>query len=675
MATLLGSLLIKLGLDSSDFRKGLTKAERDTKVAGDRMEALGHKIGRTTKILAGLGAAFAGSQFVTIVRDMAMAGLEHASALGEQAQQLGVTTSELQRYRYMASQVGIDQEVMDKGLAKLSVTLGDLSNGAKGPTAALERLGLTQAQIAQVAKMSAGEAIPYLSDAFAKLTSPTEAAAIAADLFGAKMGGKFLTLLMGGRTQIDELTAAYQRLGLELTSGEIAKADQAMDDYAAMQQVFAARQAKVATENAEAVLRGQEAWETFKSRSVMAFGAVTEAIVSFDSQSAKFSARLAEIDRALGIPSPGEFASSIKRNFAESYDRVTGFFSGIYDFTVKAPGWIANMVSQIGAQITGRLNTIWDNAKARIEDVKQRFFNLYDAVVGHSYIPDMVDGIATQMKRLDGEMVKPVQKSTAAAKAAFEKLADEVQPLLDRLFPEAKALNDYRDDLGTIGKAEKAGMLTAEQAEEARRRLAFGDDAGPSVNADYMARGSDPLVEVERVGVAMDKFGRLVEERGKKVEVVNVRVVESFKDMADATLSAIDRMVGAFKNGSFLDKLSAIIGMATQLGKLGAFGKTIQGNLNRPLPKYADGTKFHPGGLAIVGERGRELVNLPRGSSVMSNRDLRGLGGGTNIEVRPSPLFDVVVDGRVRRAAPATAAAGAQMAATGMARSNRWRLA
>ncbi|ARM12135.1 MULTISPECIES: phage tail length tape measure family protein [Rhizobium] len=34
---------------------------------------------------------------------------------------------------------------------------------------------------------------------------------------------------------------------------------------------------------------------------------------------------------------------------------------------------------------------------------------------------------------------------------------------------------------------------------------------------------------------------------------------------------------------------------------------------------FADGTDFAPGGLAIVGERGREIVNLPRGSQVVPN--------------------------------------------------------
>lgn len=37
------------------------------------------------------------------------------------------------------------------------------------------------------------------------------------------------------------------------------------------------------------------------------------------------------------------------------------------------------------------------------------------------------------------------------------------------------------------------------------------------------------------------------------------------------------------------------------------------------IPAYASGTKFHPGGLALVGEKGPELINLSRGASVINN--------------------------------------------------------
>lgn len=47
-------------------------------------------------------------------------------------------------------------------------------------------------------------------------------------------------------------------------------------------------------------------------------------------------------------------------------------------------------------------------------------------------------------------------------------------------------------------------------------------------------------------------------------------------------------------------------------------GSTFGGS----APTYASGTDFHPGGMAIVGEQGPELLNLPRGSSVTPNNKI-----------------------------------------------------
>ncbi|WP_425005738.1 hypothetical protein [Mycolicibacterium sp. S3B2] len=47
----------------------------------------------------------------------------------------------------------------------------------------------------------------------------------------------------------------------------------------------------------------------------------------------------------------------------------------------------------------------------------------------------------------------------------------------------------------------------------------------------------------------------------------------------------------------------------------GAF-EGIPGSPKVSLPRFARGTNFAPGGLALVGEEGPELVNLPRGSKV-----------------------------------------------------------
>lgn len=75
----------------------------------------------------------------------------------------------------------------------------------------------------------------------------------------------------------------------------------------------------------------------------------------------------------------------------------------------------------------------------------------------------------------------------------------------------------------------------------------------------------------------------------------------------------------------------------------GLFGGKKKKDETPEVPAYARGTRFHPGGPAIVGERGRELVNLPRGSRVTPNNRteqlLSGLGGGGGASITYAPQF------------------------------------
>ena len=49
------------------------------------------------------------------------------------------------------------------------------------------------------------------------------------------------------------------------------------------------------------------------------------------------------------------------------------------------------------------------------------------------------------------------------------------------------------------------------------------------------------------------------------------------------------------------------------------------------IPRFANGTdNFNSGGIAMVGERGRELVNLPQGSQVIPNRRTESILNGLN---------------------------------------------
>ncbi|TPE52590.1 phage tail length tape measure family protein [Amaricoccus solimangrovi] len=102
---------------------------------------------------------------------------------------------------------------------------------------------------------------------------------------------------------------------------------------------------------------------------------------------------------------------------------LTDAFAAVFP---EAAALVEKTVAEIVGWLTGRLGAAFDWVTAKVGAVGDAFFDLYDRVVGHSYIPDMVDGIADHMARLKGEMVDPVTAATETAGARFEDLASGV---------------------------------------------------------------------------------------------------------------------------------------------------------------------------------------------------------------------------------------------------------
>lgn len=95
-----------------------------------------------------------------------------------------------------------------------------------------------------------------------------------------------------------------------------------------------------------------------------------------------------------------------------------------------------------------------------------------------------------------------------------------------------------------------------------------------------------------------------------------------------ATSTLIKSLQTALK--SLITNPVAGIAVGVGLIALGGLLKSIK------IPGFAEGVQNFSGGLAIVGERGPELVNLPRGSDVIPNHLL---GGNMQVVLQPSIRF------------------------------------
>jgi hypothetical protein len=121
---------------------------------------------------------------------------------------------------------------------------------------------------------------------------------------------------------------------------------------------------------------------------------------------------------------------------------------------------------------------------------------------------------------------------------------------------------------------------------------------------------------------------------------------------------------------SLVDKLSTAFATAKTGGGgwLTAIGSAFG------IGNNADGTTNWRGGMTWVGERGPELLSLPRGAAITPAHMVDAAGGGLLVGVTPSPLFDVTVR-KVSREEAQSAAVQSTQAGMGLAQEQQARAA
>ncbi|WP_428673715.1 hypothetical protein [Reyranella sp.] len=116
-----------------------------------------------------------------------------AADLGEQAEQVGVNTDQLQAYRLAGAQAGIETGQMDAALTKLARTMGAAADGGKEQIALFDRLGVKLLDARGELRPTA-DVLPEVARGVREIGSSSQRTATLMDLFG-KSGAKMATVL------------------------------------------------------------------------------------------------------------------------------------------------------------------------------------------------------------------------------------------------------------------------------------------------------------------------------------------------------------------------------------------------------------------------------------------------------------------------------------------------
>lgn len=153
--------------------------------------------------------------------------------------------------------------------------------------------------------------------------------------------------------------------------------------------------------------------------------------------------------RALAALLRGDFSTMWNALGSAVSALVTGVLRAFEALFPGVIGFVRQLVEGVTAWLQGRLGAVLGWVIGKVKEVGDAFFKLYDAVVGHSYIPDMVEEIGDWISKLQGNMVSPVQNMTDASAAAFSGMAGDIDSTLSGLFRSIQS-KDWKGVLGGL---------------------------------------------------------------------------------------------------------------------------------------------------------------------------------------------------------------------------------
>lgn len=158
-----------------------------------------------------------------------------AADFGEQAEQIGVTTDQLQAYRFAGAQAGIQTEQIDTAFTRLAKTMGEAAKGGKEQIELFDRLGVklldANGELRPVA-----DVLPEVARGVLEIGSSSQRTATLMELFG-RSGAKMATVLgeiaqgngdvvakarAAGAILDEEVIAAWDRVSDSLTRAKLA---------------------------------------------------------------------------------------------------------------------------------------------------------------------------------------------------------------------------------------------------------------------------------------------------------------------------------------------------------------------------------------------------------------------------------------------------------------------
>lgn len=549
------------------------------------------KVGNLAKAsLAGLFAGVIGAGGAGIVMQLGDIA-KGVAEIGDAAKMAGVSSKAFQEWRVVAENARIPIDSITDGLKEMAIRADEFATTGKGSAAeAFQRLGLTPQEVKERLK-DPSELLLLLIERTRKLNDTASGVRIFDELFGGTGGERMVSLIEQGEAGIRDQIKAANDFGRVLDDDVIKKA-------AEIDRQFNSIAGTIGT--------------TLKS-----------AIVSV-------------------ISSLGDFA--------DQFNAIEDQKTSTIDFRTKELGIqrleIEKKILSVKEQQAelaraGMLNPLSQGVDKADLDTYQRQL----AAIAEEEAKLVAErGRRITLTPKSSDTWTPPTKYTPPPATGGSSARDKAATEADR---ERKAVTDLIADLqleyDMIGKteAQKAKMNALRQA-------------GAAATAEEQLAIAGKIDAIYRESDAYEKVQAAAEEARDAARDFAGTIVNGMLEGASATevLGNALKNLGSRLLNSGLDSLFSGGGLLGGLfGGGGGLGKNFFPSA--PLPMYAKGTNSAQSGVALVGEKGPELVRFKGGEQVVPNHQLaaamsapslpniQALGGSGGTSVKLAPVYNI----------------------------------
>lgn len=647
MATL-ASLVVDLSANTATLAADMQKARRIMESGAAQMNVSLGRLEKGFAMVRGAAVATVAALTTSSVSQFIQRNIEAAGSLGELAEQAGVTVGFLQAMQSAASQTGLSAEETQKGLGKLTAAIGEAARGSDTAVKSFRAAGIGVLEMGGHVR-STEAVLMDLADVIARTEDPQRRAAIANDFLGEKLARKFLPALSGGSAELRKFIENARAAGHVLSDDMVKGADAAADAIAAAELSWAMLERRLVS-----MLAGPLKQAADNLRKLM--GGAT-----FSEQMADAVEQVKRLE-SLGVPDWSPALAKARKELKALQDQAAAMDSDRARPKPIAPVLIPQSKSEIAAAET---------AHQTYEKLLRDLALEREALTGSAQATEIATVLKrahagateAQIARLTEEAMATAQlkaEMTAAAAVSAQMLdeakkqdaarAANAKAMLDQSNASIKMRLDLDDEIAAnqalieaLGRSRDAyETLRIEQQilSDARSKgvVMTETEAAEYANTLYAQRKA-----IDDVTSAQDNLKAAGMDVFHAIGTAAENAVVNFTSLRDVLSGLAQDMLRILYRLAVTKPLETALqgalsggggGLLGFLG-LGGGGAVTPGATPYAAytmgPHFAGGTDSAPGGWALVGEQGPELVNLPRGAQVRTNdetMDMLSGGGG-----------------------------------------------